>query len=340
MTLTIGSSLKLRKTWLDWLNGAVQPPAKPAQALQAGKEDGGLVEQYRQALDLMPGIFLMVNWSDKRVIFANQGALTFYGLRSESGKSLDFGLVEAAIHPEDQEQYKKYRRLLPSIPLGDTVEGEVRCRNYQDQWAWLHFSAKVISRTTDCFPEMVLWYFQDVTAQKNIEERLVFTSYHDSLTGLYNRAYFEEELNKLEGSRSYPLGVLMVDIDNMKYTNDHLGHSAGDELLCRTARVLRSVFRHEDVIARIGGDEFAALLPKTDQALAVKSIARVRRELARVNAVSGRSLLCLSLGIAVAAYGSDLRHVLRQADEAMYREKDQRGSRGRKKAPRLIKESV
>ena len=344
MTLTIDSGLKLRKGWFDWVGSVIQLPAKPIQAvLPQMDQNEGLLERYRQALDLMPGIFIMVNWSDKRIMFANQDALTFYGLRAETvtqGRALEFSLVESAIHPDDQERYKRSRRILPSIPLGDTLEAEVRCRNYQDQWAWLHISAKVISRTADGFPEMVLWYSQDITAQKNVEERLVYTSYHDPLTGLYNRAYFEEELNKLEGSRSFPLGVLMVDIDNMKLTNDSLGHGAGDELICRTAGVLKAVFRHEDVIARIGGDEFTALLPKTDQDMAVKTIARVRRELQRVNAVPGRSLLCLSMGIAVASVGSDLRRVLSQADQAMYREKDQSGSRGRRQPGLVLKDTT
>ncbi len=342
MTLSIDTGLKQRKGWFDWVGSVIPGTAKPIQAPAPRRMDNvDLLDRYRQALELMPGIFMMVNWLDKRVVFANQEALTFYGFLPEAGErspqysGIDFSLIEAAIHPDDQERYKRGRHILPSVPLGETVEVEVRCRNYQDQWCWLHFMARVISRTPEAFPEMVLWYAQDVTGKKNIKDRLVYASYHDPLTGAYNRAYFEEELNKLEGSRNFPLAILMVDIDNMKQINDNLGHSAGDELICRTARVLRAVYRHEDVIARIGGDEFVALLPRTGKVMAMRSLERVRQELNRVNAMPGRSRLCLSMGIAVAKYGCDLRQVLRQADEAMYREKARQ--RGREQSrPSLV----
>ncbi len=329
MTLTFEPETKIYKGWRNWVNGVISHNSKSVQLPPPPNEgDSTANDLYRQALDLMPGLFYMVNWVDKRMVFANQVALNFYGLHSDHGEVLNFTLIESAIHPDDQEAYKSARRCLRSAPQGDTVEAEIRCRNYQDQWCWLHYTAKVISKTVDGFPEIVLWYGQDVTGRKQAEERLVFASYHDILTGLYNRAYFEEELSKLEGGRNFPLGVLMVDIDNMKQTNDRLGHSAGDELICRTATILKMVFRREDIIARIGGDEFAVLLPKTDRTQAVKGLSRVRLEMQKVNNSPGRNPLSLSIGMAVATYDSDLRLVLKRADEAMYQEKSRHGGRG------------
>ena len=102
----------------------------------------------------------------------------------------------------------------------------------------------------------------DITQQKRAEDRLRFLSTHDVLTGLYNRAFFEEETTRMERGRHYPISVLMVDVDHLKITNDRRGHAAGDSLLRRAAAVLRAAFRTEDVVARIGGDEFAVLLPE------------------------------------------------------------------------------
>jgi diguanylate cyclase (GGDEF)-like protein len=100
------------------------------------------------------------------------------------------------------------------------------------------------------------------------QEKVHFLSFHDSLTGVYNRAYFKEELRRLDTVRQLPLSILMGDVNGLKLSNDVFGHSAGDRLLKIITEILRKNCREEDIIARWGGDEFILLLPKTSETTA------------------------------------------------------------------------
>ncbi len=112
---------------------------------------------------------------------------------------------------------------------------------------------------------------QDITERKNTENELLYLSYHDHLTELYNRRFFEEELIRLDNVENLPISIIMCDVNGLKLINDSFGHNTGDILLKNAAKTITKACREQDVIARIGGDEFVVLLPKTtiDEAVQV-----------------------------------------------------------------------
>ena len=164
---------------------------------------------------------------------------------------------------------------------------------------------------------------RDITERKRAEEQLLYLSTHDALTGLYNRAYFEEVMAQINHGNPFPISIVIADIDGMKRTNDTRGHPAGDELLRRTAEVLTSICRSGDVVARIGGDEFAILLPHTDYSAAGAVLERLKDRLAEHNSVYEGLPLYVSLGAATACEPGLLSQTISAADREMYRDKQQ-----------------
>jgi diguanylate cyclase (GGDEF)-like protein/PAS domain S-box-containing protein len=115
----------------------------------------------------------------------------------------------------------------------------------------------------------------DIEDRIQREERINYLSYHDPLTGLYNRRFYEEELKRLDTERNMPLTIAMGDINGLKLVNDALGHQAGDELIKNVAEAIRLCCRTDDIIARVGGDEFVIILTNTDALEAEKLLARI-----------------------------------------------------------------
>jgi diguanylate cyclase (GGDEF)-like protein/PAS domain S-box-containing protein len=166
----------------------------------------------------------------------------------------------------------------------------------------------------------------DITARKQAEEELRHLNTHDSLTGLYDRGFFMEELARLERRREFPISIVMADVDHLKEVNDQKGHAAGDALLKRVAQALTAAFRVKDVVARIGGDEFAVLLLDTNATRAKVAMQRVRYVIQKNNAAHTETPIRLSLGVSTANDPAPLSLVLKEADANMYREK--RGDNG------------
>ena len=176
----------------------------------------------------------------------------------------------------------------------------------------------------------VLFSNMDITERKLAEERLTYISLHDIMTGIYNRAFFEEEMTRLSKSRIIPISILVMDMDNLKAINDQYGHSAGDIALQTIAAIISSCFRSEDVVARIGGDEIAVLLQSLDENGAKKSKDRIQQEINNHNKLNNSMNIPLSLSIGYATTpqgNNNLTEVFKTADARMYEEKNRRKKR-------------
>ncbi|MBI5297918.1 MAG: PAS domain S-box protein [Chloroflexi bacterium] len=222
------------------------------------------------------------------------------------------------IHPDDAERFFGFAQQI----LSTGEAGELECRTFHKQGneRWIRIFARPQAGDGGRVATIV-GAIKDITERRRAEEELRYLGTHDALTGLYNRSFFEEEVTRLERGREFPVSIVMADVDHLKITNDRDGHAAGDEILRRAAYVLVAAFRAEDVIARIGGDEFAVLLPATDAAAAELSLQRVRQLVAENNAGRFGPALRLSLGASTAGHSVSLTSALQEADTRMYRDK-------------------
>ena len=172
-----------------------------------------------------------------------------------------------------------------------------------------------------------VWFFRDITIQKNHEAALIQLARHDPLTGTANRRYFFERAEQeFMRSRRYqtPLSITLIDVDHFKHINDQHGHATGDEVLKLLSQKISALLRENDLLARIGGEEFAILMPSTGLAGAALMAERLRVTIAEeASPVAGLMLhLRFSAGVTqLKAQDQSIEDCLRRADEAMYKAK-------------------
>ena len=161
---------------------------------------------------------------------------------------------------------------------------------------------------------------RDITERKKTEEKLRYLSFHDKMTGLYNRAFFEEELKRLDAGRGLPISIVMGDADGLKFINDTFGYDKGDDLLVNIARIIKDTCRKEDITARWGGDEFAILLPGTSEETTIKIVERIEENCAKAS--FSYIPISISMGAATKTASSQgIKDTIKQAEDRMRRRK-------------------
>ncbi len=160
----------------------------------------------------------------------------------------------------------------------------------------------------------------DVSERRQREQQLAYLTVYDPMTGLFNRAYFDTEIDRLAKGRRFPVSIIIASLDDLQVINAKEGRDAGDLLLMKTSRLLKDAFRAEDLIARTGGEGFAVILPDLDEKQTADALLRLRHEL--VEASTEDPEVRLSVGASTAYSASDLQNVQREAAQAMTADKN------------------
>ena len=287
-------------------------------------------------LEILPVGVFMVDSAEGRPLVVN-----------ETGKALlGIGIVPDANEHNLSEAYKAYKgdtqKQYPVAEMPITLGMRGIKSHIDDMVVERPDGSRILLEVfgtpvndTEGKPWASLVTFMDITDRKKAENELLYLSYHDHLTGLYNRRYFEQELKNLDTPENLPLSIIMFDVNGLKLVNDSFGHDLGDVLLKKSAEAIKKACREDDIAARIGGDEFVVLLPKTAASEALQ-VSNYIKELA-----SNEKVANLELSI---SYGYDTKktdkqsiiEIIANAENHMYRHKLYERSSIRSKITDLI----
>lgn len=265
------------------------------QKIVAEKEE--LWAKYSMLVEDTQNIILFIDCRDGKIIEANKAAEVAYGYPVSELTNMHINELLASEHvlynnvPNVYEAWHKTKS-------GQTFPVEVRT-----QYAEVNGVA------------MCMNIICNITERKRYEQRLIDLSYLDELTGLYNRNFFEEKVHELEKKGENRLGVIVADLDELKLVNDSRGHQSGDQLIINAAKLLRQSVRDNDIIARIGGDEFVIILRDVDEPKCRQIMDRIKKNC--------NPPLSMSLGCAVNTGGESIHELFCRADRDMYYDKKQ-----------------
>jgi diguanylate cyclase (GGDEF)-like protein len=272
------------------------------------------IQDFRTFINVHPE-FITRCMQEIRVVDINQQTLSMFGA---SSKSQLLGRMGDIFRDEMRDSFAEQ---LVDLWQGRTTQfREVVNYGLSGEKINIHMQFAVLPGHMEDWG-VVLVSLVDITARKKAEAYLEYLGKHDSLTQLRNRAFYMDELNRLSRKGPWPVSVLAIDLNGLKRINDEEGHVAGDALLRRAGEVLAKVVSPQAVAARIGGDEFAVLLPGSDERAAQAVIERIGTILELNNQFYSNHKLSMAVGTATCHASEQLEATLIRADRAMYAEK-------------------
>ncbi len=225
------------------------------------------------------------------------------------------------IHPDDNASVQRIYKELLKFP-GDVRSAEFRIRCKDGTYKYIEINGRNL--IDDPLINGFLLNFHDISDRKKREEEIRFLSYHDSLTKLYNRSFFEEEKKRLDTDRQLPLSIIMGDVNGLKLTNDTYGHTEGDKLLIEISSILKQCCRKEEIIARIGGDEFCIIMPQTDSVTAQGVCSRIYQTCEKHKLKIGGNTFYPSISLGHSTkdnINQSIDQVIKDAEDYMYSKK-------------------
>ncbi|MCP3921856.1 MAG: diguanylate cyclase [Desulfobacterales bacterium] len=289
-------------------------------------------KEIKQAHDELKIIFdnsplgIILTKNERVIDHANQKASEMFGFKSPDEM---VGASARIIHLSDEmfhEFGEKYRN---TIFKGEPLQIEYQLKSSSGEPFWSSVSGKVIDSThPPNLDKGVLWIIEDITQKKKILEQITKLATFDALTGIYNRRVFMEKAEtEFKYSKRYKTGfsLIMIDIDKFKTFNDTYGHHVGDIVLKIITEILQKSLRDVDIFGRLGGEEFAVLLPSTGDEGAYNMAERLRRSVEKTTINAEGNELSITVSIGVGSHSTETENVdsiIKKADTALYRAKD------------------
>ncbi|OEF95813.1 HD domain-containing phosphohydrolase [Desulfuribacillus alkaliarsenatis] len=262
---------------------------------------------------------VIVTDKQANVVMLNNVAQTLTGYSEEEAAGMPFSKVFTIINQETKQKCKDPVELvLKSGKIETLEENTLLIAKDGTKTMIADSAAPILVKNVEI--QGVVVVFRDITEEFERQEQITYLSYHDQLTGLYNRRYFEEQLKRVDTERNLPLSMIVIDVNSLKLINDSFGHTMGDKLIQKTAEILRSACRADEIIARWGGDEFVVLLPNT----ALEQVASVGERIIQLTKEFDFAPVLISLSVGWATKldsCEDTQEIFKQAEDRMYRHK-------------------
>ncbi len=253
---------------------------------------------------------------DKNIMWASDQAYKIYGLTKE-GEFFDREAIQRMAYIDERERLNK--EFVDLVTNEKPYEITYRLNSGDGKVKYIYSNASLFKDASGK-PEKIIGVIQDVTNSKQKEMELEFAANNDFLTGLYNRRHYEESLAKYDVPDNYPLTIVMADINGLKLINDAFGHKSGDKILVSAANIMSESCRENDLLARIGGDEFVLVLNNTDEIETEEIIKAINDKAQKIKIES--IPLSISFGYKTKRNNNDnIQDIFRAAEDLMYREK-------------------
>lgn len=277
-------------------------------------------EKYRLITDFASDVIWVFNYSKWAFSYISPSVYPLFGYRPEEAMQTN---VEILVARESLEQIKqRFPQWLQALRNGSSMDepyiSEIQNIHRDGRPIWVETSSKYRYNAEGEIE--IVGVTRTIEERKRAEREILYLSYHDHLTGLYNRRFYELELQRLDAQQHLPISFILADVNGLKLTNDAFGHMTGDQMLTRIASLLQGACRADDVLARIGGDEFVILLPRTDR----EEAERIIRYLEQTLAEEQNEFMIFSVSFGSATKESveqKMTDIFLEAENAMYTRK-------------------
>lgn len=306
---------------------------RQAKKLQASRE------KYKLITENTSDVISVFNVDQEKFTYVSPSSLNLTGFTAEESihQKLE-QIVTGDSYRLIQEKLSETVKSFIMNPAGNNayvVDLQQLCKS--GNLVWVELSARL--RYHGNKEIEIVCITRNIDARKQAEQNLLHLSYYDHVTDLYNRRYYEEELKRLDVVRNYPLALIMLDVNGLKITNEAFGHAAGDQLLKNLGDLLKKECRADEIIARIGGDEFIILITNTDLAGGKNLMGRLNEAIEKEKI--SNSMLSVSMGLGIKKYAEiKIEDVFKMAEDEMHRHKISESASMRSKSIDLIMNSL